>query len=144
MECPDQGRVERGGFQHPRPLRYAPSEELPLSPPTRERPGRERPCDSDTRTAGLRSPRGWLEFDWSHDPDRGETEIFVPNALFPAGTIVAVQASGVTWHRDPARQVLVCRAKSAMTIHLKVTAPAEAGHLAADPDRAPRVRRGAG
>ncbi len=74
-------------------------------------------------------PRGF-EFDWNHDPERGETEIFVPNALFPAGTIVEIEGSGATWYRDLARQILVCRAGSAMTIHLKVTASAETGQLA--------------
>jgi endoglycosylceramidase len=72
----------------------------------------------------------WLEFDWSHQPDRGETEIFLPTSLFPAGSIVESQTSAVVWQRDPARQVLVCRADRPMTIHLKVTAPAVPVRLA--------------
>ena len=65
-----------------------------LRPNFRPRPYPRRPracrCDSVTR---IRDPAGHpcgFEFDWNHDPDRGETEIFVPNALFPAGTIVEV------------------------------------------------------
>ncbi len=83
-----------------------------------------------------------LEFVWNHVPDRGETEIFVPNSLFPAGTIIECQASGVSWHRDPVRQLLVCRAATAMTIYLRVTAPAGAVHLSTG--LAPNARRGAG
>ena len=30
------------------------------------------------------------------------TEIFVPTALFPAGSNIEVAGHGVTWHRDPA------------------------------------------
>ncbi len=85
-----------------------------------------------------------FELDWSHEPDRGETEIFVPNGLFPAGSIIESPASGVTWYRDLVRQVLVCRAHTAMTIHLRVTAPADAGHFAVGTERAPTIRRGAG
>jgi endoglycosylceramidase len=89
----------------------------------------------------------WFEFDWSHEPGCGETEIFVPNALFPAGAIIESRIGGVTCRRDLARQVIVCRAASARTIHLKVTAPADAGRLAAVPDRFGRLQpahRGAG
>jgi endoglycosylceramidase len=67
-------------------------------------------------------------FDWNHDPDRGVTEIFVPTSVFPDGSLVEVVGQDVSWHRDPARQLLVCRGASATTIHLKVTAPA--GQLA--------------
>ena len=85
-----------------------------------------------------------LEFDWTHDPRCGETEIFLSNALFPPGSTVELQSSGVTWHRDPVRQVIVCRAATAMTISLRVTAPAVAGHLATDSDQTQEARRGAG
>ena len=94
-------------------------------------------CYSSSGTAGQSCG---FEFDWNHDPDRGETEIFVPNALFGARTIVEIEGSGATWYRDPTRQVLVCRAASAVTIHLKVTAPAEAGRLAAGTSDAPKRR----
>ena len=75
-----------------------------------------------------------LEFDWCHDPELGETEVFIPNALFPAGTIVEAHEGGLSWRHDPIRQVLVCRATTPMTIHLRVTAPAQAGFLAAGSD----------
>ncbi len=75
-----------------------------------------------------------LEFDWCHNPELGETEIFLPNVLFPAGTIVEALEGGVSWQRDPIRQVLACRATTPMTIHLRVTAPAQAGLLAAGSD----------
>jgi endoglycosylceramidase len=69
------------------------------------------------------NPTRWLELTWSHDPSVGETEIFVPNALFPPGSTVEVQPSGVSCWRDPLRQVIVCRAGRAMTIQLRVAAP---------------------
>ena len=80
---------------------------------------------------GTASRPRWFEFDWSHQPDHGETEVFLPSALFPPGSIVETQTSAVTCRRDPARQVLTCRAPRPMTIHLRVTAPASSGRLPA-------------
>ncbi len=80
---------------------------------------------------GTASRPRWIEFDWSHHPDCGETELFLPNALFPPGSDVEAQTAAVTCRRDPVRQVLICRAARPMTIHLRVTASAGAGRLPA-------------
>jgi endoglycosylceramidase len=52
---------------------------------------------------GTASRPRWFEFDWIHDPDCGETELFVPNALFPPGSIIEAQTAAVTCRRDVAR-----------------------------------------
>jgi endoglycosylceramidase len=89
----------------------------------------------------------WFELVWNHEPDRGETEIFVPTTLFPAVSQVELSGSGATCERDLSRQLVVCRARAAMTIHLKVTAPADAARLVAGERQFGsmlEVRRGAG
>lgn len=71
-----------------------------------------------------------LAFAWDHDPSRGDTEIFVPRAVFsPASRVevqVQVQPADVAWWRDEARQLLVCRAPRATAVSLVVT-PAPGG-----------------
>ena len=66
-----------------------------------------------------------LDFQWSHNPALTETEIFLPQDLFPSSSCVEVHASGVAWHRDFARNVLICRSSRASVIHLTITAPRE-------------------
>ena len=64
----------------------------------------------------------FLVFGWQHDPSRGDTEIFVPTAVFPPGSTIEVSDPGLACHRDEARQLLVCRGSVRMTIGVKVTA----------------------
>jgi len=65
---------------------------------------------------------GALSFAWAHDPGRGDTEIFVPNALFADGAsaITYAPADAQCW-RDHARQLIICRAARPTTIHVQVT-----------------------
>ena len=54
-----------------------------------------------------------LEYVWSHCPDRGATELFLPATLLPPGSPLEVQPTGVLCQYDTTRQVLLCRAPSA-------------------------------
>jgi endoglycosylceramidase len=63
-----------------------------------------------------------LEFVWRHDPDRGDTEIFLPRGLFPGTTTAEVQPSDVSVQRDESRQVLICSSPRATVITLRVSA----------------------
>lgn len=63
----------------------------------------------------------WLTYTWQHDPTRGDTEVFVPTALFPSGSAVDIQPAGSTCWRDEARQLVVCRASRAQTMTLRIT-----------------------
>lgn len=40
--------------------------------------------------------RDLLEFDWLHDPSRGETEIFLPRSVFSAGSVIETRAVETT------------------------------------------------
>jgi endoglycosylceramidase len=67
--------------------------------------------------------RGYgLAFAWNHDPGRGDTEIFVPSALFSRGAAITLSPPDAVCWRDEARQLLVCRAGRPMTIRIRVTA----------------------
>jgi endoglycosylceramidase len=63
-----------------------------------------------------------LEFAWAHDPNRGETEIFVPATLFPSGSAPTVEPPDVACRYDAARQVLACRVARPTTIVLQLQA----------------------
>ena len=73
-------------------------------------------------TADPRATRPSLAFSWDHHPGLGDTEIFVPNSLFPPGSTIEVSDPGLTCHRDEARQLLVCRGSERMTVSVKMTA----------------------
>ena len=81
----------------------------------------------DREVAG--QPRS-LEFEWEHDPTCGETEVFVPAALFPDGSDFEVHGAGVSCQHDPRRQLITCRSPIAGTIQLRVTAAPETIRLA--------------
>jgi endoglycosylceramidase len=66
-----------------------------------------------------------IEFEWDHDPTRGETELFLPATAFPDGSDIEVRGAGVSCQHDPRRQLITCRSPVAGTIQLKVIAPAE-------------------
>lgn len=51
-----------------------------------------------------------LTFTWDHRPELGETELFIPRALFPTGTLPDVEPPDAAVFRDEGRQVLICRA----------------------------------
>jgi endoglycosylceramidase len=61
-------------------------------------------------------------FVWHHAPERGDTELFVPEGLFPEGSSLAVEPADVVCHRDRSRQLLVCRASRAGQVTLRITA----------------------
>jgi endoglycosylceramidase len=67
-------------------------------------------------------PARW-ECSWNHDPQRGATEVFTPSALFPAGSILAVDPPDVVCTRDDARQLLIVRAPRATPVTVSLTAP---------------------
>jgi endoglycosylceramidase len=64
-----------------------------------------------------------LEFSWHHCPERGETELFLPMALFPPGSALSVHPAEVSCRYDALRQVLVCRAPFALTATLALCGP---------------------
>jgi endoglycosylceramidase len=70
------------------------------------------------RENGCRS----IEFTWRHRPRLGDTEVFVPNVLFPSGSSVEVLPPDVRRVHDSARQRLVCRLERPATVHLRLTA----------------------
>jgi len=61
-------------------------------------------------------------FTWDHRPELGETEIFVPNSVFPAGSTIEVTNPALICDRDEARQLLVCRASAQMTVSVRMRA----------------------
>ncbi|MEO6807804.1 MAG: cellulase family glycosylhydrolase [Isosphaeraceae bacterium] len=64
-----------------------------------------------------------LEYVWEHHPDRGNTEIFVPNRLFPPGSTISVQPPDLVYWRDEARQLLICRLPRTTTARVLMVAP---------------------
>lgn len=62
-----------------------------------------------------------LSFAWEHDPSRGDTEIFVPNLIFPRHAAITCSPSDAVCWRDEARQLLVCRATRPTTIRVQMT-----------------------
>ncbi len=63
-----------------------------------------------------------IEFTWSHRAGLGNTELFVPEALFPSHSSLEVVPPDVQFVRDFARQMVVCRLDRPATIHLRLTA----------------------
>lgn len=61
-----------------------------------------------------------LSFAWEHDPTRGDTEIFVPNALLAQGAEITCSPSDTLCWRDETRQLLICRAGRPTTIQIQV------------------------
>jgi endoglycosylceramidase len=69
---------------------------------------------------GLRA----LVFTWDHRPERGDTEIALPDGLFGPGTRVDVTPANVLVTHDPARRSLVCRAGFSGPITVRMSDPA--------------------
>ena len=66
---------------------------------------------------------GTLDFLWDNDPARGESEIFLPRKIFPAGSSLAFEPPGASWTYDPASQILrILEARSGI-IRLRIVAP---------------------
>jgi endoglycosylceramidase len=76
-----------------------------------------------------------LEFTWLHCPDRGETELFLPMALFPPGSALTIHPAEVSCQYDPLRQVLVCRAPFALTATLGLCGPTRGAVLPSSQSR---------
>jgi len=64
-----------------------------------------------------------LEFAWHNRPERGETELFVPNALFPPGSTLIARPADVSWRRDEVGQRLLLRTGRAETVRIILSAP---------------------
>lgn len=64
-----------------------------------------------------------LEFVWEHHPEKGDTEIFVPNRLFPPGSTITVEPPDLVCWRDEARQLLICRVPRTITARVLMVAP---------------------
>jgi endoglycosylceramidase len=86
-----------------------------LTPDGRPRPN-FRPRPYPRYTAGephsfryAAESRHALEFVWEHHPESGNTEIFVPNDEFPAGSLIECAPRDVQYHHDLVRHVVVCR-----------------------------------
>jgi hypothetical protein len=74
----------------------------------------------DGRSSGARPS---LVFTWDHRPELGATEIFIPNTVFPPGSTIEASASGLTFQRDEARQLLVCQGQERMTVTVQMRVP---------------------
>ena len=74
----------------------------------------------DGRSSGARPS---LVFTWDHRPELGATEIFIPNTVFPPGSTIEASASGLTFQRDEARQLLVCQGQERMTVTVQIRVP---------------------
>lgn len=70
------------------------------------------------RYNGPDDPR--LEFIWRHDPARGATELFVPEAVFPASARVRVEPGDAEVRRDPDRQLLLIQRREAGPVRVVV------------------------
>jgi len=65
-----------------------------------------------------------LLFTWDNHPERGGTEIAIPDGLFRTGTRVESTPGNVVVRHDPARRVLVCLAPGNGPITVRVSEPA--------------------
>jgi endoglycosylceramidase len=63
-----------------------------------------------------------LVFSWDHRPELGETEIFVPASVFPAGSTIEVSDPDLICQRDFARQLLVCQSARPSTVQVRLRA----------------------
>lgn len=102
-----------------------------LDPHTGASRGNFRPRPYPRRTAGM--PLGFryeegrhLDFLWEHRPEAGETEIALPDGLFPPGTTVRLDAADAQSWYDGARRAIVVRCPRPATLRLVVCAPVPA------------------
>ena len=65
--------------------------------------------------------RASVEIAWDARPERGETEIYVPRAVFPAGSVIAHDPPDLELRFDPARQVIAIKAARAGRATLRIT-----------------------
>jgi endoglycosylceramidase len=56
-------------------------------------------------------------------PDRGETEIYLPRAVFPAGSDITYNPPGLAVRYDPVRQVMAITAARPGRVALRITSP---------------------
>jgi endoglycosylceramidase len=64
-----------------------------------------------------------LIFTWTHAPERGATEIFLPRAVFPPGCLLRTSAPGLSCEHDEVRQLLVCQSGLRATFTVQVGLP---------------------
>jgi endoglycosylceramidase len=64
-----------------------------------------------------------LELVWDHCPERGVTEVHVPERLFRADSEVTVEGSDTSVNHDVARQVLIIGARKPGPIRVRLTSP---------------------
>jgi endoglycosylceramidase len=73
--------------------------------------------------AGSPHQESHLEFVWTHCPERGATEIFVPACQFPSGFALSVQPADALCQYDSARQVVVCSPPRPEIVTLQLAGP---------------------
>jgi endoglycosylceramidase len=97
-----------------------------LRPNFRPRPYPRITAGTPTRFEYRQSPADGgraLLFSWDHHPERGETEVALPDGLFRPGTRVETSPSNVVVSHDPARRAVVCRASFSGPITLRLSEP---------------------
>ena len=65
---------------------------------------------------------GPLDYCWDQSPGSGLTEVFVPDVLFPAGSVIGGLPADAAWWRDPASQVLIIRCPWPGVVRLRLAA----------------------
>ncbi len=68
-------------------------------------------------------PPARMEFAWDGVAGLGATEVFVPSAVFPAGSALEVSPDGIECVRDEARQLLLVRVPGDGPARVTLTAP---------------------
>ena len=68
-------------------------------------------------------PPAGMEFAWDAVAGLGATEVFVPSAIFPAGSALDVSPAGAECVRDEARQLLLVRVPADGPARVTLTAP---------------------
>jgi endoglycosylceramidase len=90
----------------------------PFPRATAGRPLRFEYHDTDAAAAGRA-----LLYTWHNAPERGDTEIALPDGLFRPGTRVEASAESTIVRHDPARHCLVCRSSFPGAITVRVSEP---------------------
>jgi len=64
-----------------------------------------------------------FEFHWNNCPGRGPTEIYVPNTLFPKGSVLTIEGPGAYCTRLEARQLVLCHAPNPGIVRVTMISP---------------------